>query len=126
VRPKTFSLFAICCLLALTAYELYHFAQGEPWPGFTPLVNYISFFFATIFLIGCYRLARYQMKRPVFPMIAFVAAIIHGIVIRVGGGWQGYVLIPAGAALLILGFATLNHRAVQTAHTEDFRRRRAA
>ncbi|MFL5812929.1 MAG: hypothetical protein ACJ763_05080 [Bdellovibrionia bacterium] len=126
VRPKNFSVFAICCLLALSAYELYHFIQGEPWPGYTPVVNYISFFFLAIFLTGCYQLARYQMRRPVFPMIAFVAAIIHGIVIRVGSGWQGYFLIPVGAALLISGFATLNSRTARLTRADDFRNRRAA
>jgi hypothetical protein len=126
VRLKTFSLLAICCLLGLSAFELYHFFQGVPWPGYTPMVNYVSFLIVAIYWIGCYRLARYQMKRPVFPMIAFVAAIVHGVNIRVGGGWQGYILIPVGAGLLILGFSTLNRRPVRITQAEDYRNRRAA
>jgi hypothetical protein len=126
VRPRTFSALAIVWLLALTAYEIYHFVQGAPWPGYMPVVNYMSFFYAAIFLFACYRLARYQMSRPVFPMIAFLAAFVHGAVIRVGSGWQGYYLIPSGIILFSLGWATIKNRKVRVEKSSDFASRRAA
>ncbi len=126
MRQKTFSALAIAWLLGLSAFELSHFISGVPWPGYTLVVNYISFFYITVFLIGCYYLARYQLKHPVPPFIAFTAAIIHGIAIRVGTGWQGYVLIPSGVTLLILGFYTLNSRPKSETRYDLWHHRHAA
>jgi hypothetical protein len=113
VRALTFSVLAIGWLLGLSAFEIYHFVQGAPWPGYTPVVNYISFFYVALFLIGCLQLARYQFRRPVLPIIAFLGSFIHGAVIRVGGGWQGYVHMFSGAVLLMLGFASLKYQAAR-------------
>lgn len=113
VRHPIFSAVATAWLVLLSAFEIFHFARGVPWQGYTHVVNYISFLFVAFFLTGCAYLLRYQMRRPVWPMIAFGAAIIQGVIIRAGGGWQGYVLLVSGVVLMISGFTALKYRIVR-------------
>lgn len=90
------------------------------------MVNYISFFWTAIFLAGCAYLLRFRMQRPVVPFIAFGGAIVHGVAILVGGGWQGFVELGSGVVLMILGFYTINRRAVREVHYTDLSHHRAA
>jgi hypothetical protein len=46
--------------------------------------------------------------------------------IRVGGGWQGYVLLASGVALMISGFTALKYRVVRESRRDIFTSRRAA
>lgn len=51
---------------------------------------------------------------------------MHGVAILVGGGWQGFVELGSGVALMILGFYTINRRAARELHSTDLSHQRAA
>ena len=104
------SIAAGCLLLGLSTFEFLHFFQRQPWPGFVLGVNYISWFYITFWLATCASLVRFRYSRLLaLPWIASVLALLHGAVIRLGEGWQGYVNIAAGAALLAINLYVAIH-----------------
>ena len=117
------SLITACLLLGLAVLEGRHFFNGKPWPGYALGVNYVSFFYITLWTAAAYLLIRFRLKRPVVPLLGFGAAIIHGLLIRVGGGWEGHVHFASGVVALLIGLYGLGVGSAHSAHSkeEEFR-----
>jgi hypothetical protein len=126
VQNRISSIVAAAWLFALAAFELAHFIRGEPWPGYTLVVNYISFFYIALFLAGCFRLVQYQWNKPLLPFLAFAGAIIHGVVLLAGSAWQGYVHFASGIILMIHGVLSVKSNRARFTTGKILESRRAA
>ncbi|MBC7690535.1 MAG: hypothetical protein H7222_02100 [Methylotenera sp.] len=110
------SLITACLLLGLAVLEGRHFLSGKSWPGYVLGANYVSFFHIALWTAAAYLLIRFRLNRPVVPLLGFGAAIIHGALIRMGGGWEGHVYFAGGVVALLMGLYGLYGLGVGSAH----------
>ena len=103
---------AILILISLCMVEAQHFVRGEPWPGYTPVVNYVSLFYLSLWIVTASWLVAFPFTRPVLPAVAFATTALHGLMVRLTLDPAGYLYL-AGAVLLFVLMAVARFHAGQ-------------
>lgn len=93
---------AILILISLCMVEAQHFVRGEPWPGYTPVVNYVSLFYLSLWIVTASWLVAFPFTRPVLPAVAFATIAMHGLLVGLSLNPAGYLYLGGAVLLFVL------------------------
>jgi hypothetical protein len=85
--------------VAIAAYEAAHASAGLAWEGYAPFNGPVPWMLVPLWLACAWIVwSERGMLRLLAPVGAFTA-IVHGVVVRLGGDSIGIVYVAAGALL---------------------------
>lgn len=112
--------FAAFVLGALAIVEALHDVGGVGWPGFVDGANAIGFVLVPLFAAGAVAALSARRSAWWLTAVAGVAAMVHGVVVRLAGARLGEAFIAGGAVTLLLlavAVLALAPRALRRART---------